>query len=329
MTRVRDHFLVPMAVINVYATNKCNFLCGHCITSSGPKERNILSGDQFVQWFEKIDHLNNVKAFHISGGEPFLNLNLLSGVCEVARKLRLQVGVNTNGFWHKNQRIRNFINNNNDVITDLFLSTSEWHISYQTVNDLKESIEFALDSVECVELMFVKRSDGASDLMNNFKSYFGNRIAYSESIVEHGGRAVNYLNIEECKPNYGENDLCDLVNRMTILESGDVIMCSNTYQYSQGNTGLLIGNLNSESIHTILKNHSINPLVKSFQAVGPKSIASFLIRNGIIESIKNEKQPSMCEWCTLVTSSKETVDSAISYLECSPYLSVLRSMGRL
>jgi len=96
MIAARDLFNYPTKVVGIYITNKCNFLCSHCCTDSGQKNKNLLTGAAISKYL--ADTHRDVEVYHISGGEPFMNPECIETVFAIARAHRRRVAINTSGF---------------------------------------------------------------------------------------------------------------------------------------------------------------------------------------------------------------------------------------
>jgi hypothetical protein len=110
-----DKLLIPKPVsAGIILSYKCSSECKHCIYFSSPrfdadwmsveeaeKILTVLSGNIHGSRFgNEIIGVNS--GIHFTGGEPFINFNLLLEVTKIAHKIRIpSVFVETNCFWAK------------------------------------------------------------------------------------------------------------------------------------------------------------------------------------------------------------------------------------
>jgi len=87
--------------IGLMLTARCNARCGHCSTSCGPHRTESLSRETIFRLMDEAADLAGEKplTFLLSGGEPFLDLELLLEILSHARRLGGAVSCVTNGYW--------------------------------------------------------------------------------------------------------------------------------------------------------------------------------------------------------------------------------------
>jgi len=95
---------------------RCNLQCSHCIVSAGPQEKEVIDSSVVSNVLNEAKP-NNIKVVHIYGGEPFLfQKDILPEIVEQALSRNLDVIVNTNGFWGKDEAsARNGLQNIQDL----------------------------------------------------------------------------------------------------------------------------------------------------------------------------------------------------------------------
>lgn len=84
-------------------TRKCNMNCKHCLR--GPGQNLIMSKELVNKLFEEVKEVDTIT---FSGGEPFLNLDIIEYVLEVIKERNVYVGgfyIVTNGKHYESRQI--------------------------------------------------------------------------------------------------------------------------------------------------------------------------------------------------------------------------------
>ena len=95
--------------VNFELTYDCNWNCSHCLQQGVRQRRSGLwlstdAGKQALHdaWFAGLVSAG----VNFTGGEPFLPQSNLPEFVETARSLKIEVRINTNGWWGKQERVR-------------------------------------------------------------------------------------------------------------------------------------------------------------------------------------------------------------------------------
>jgi Radical SAM superfamily/4Fe-4S single cluster domain len=92
----------PVALnVGFLYTSHCNARCGHCSTDCGPKSRTYLDEEAIYRTIEEAAAAVPDRPLQVclSGGEPFLDLDLLNRLIARARSRASDVTCVTNAFW--------------------------------------------------------------------------------------------------------------------------------------------------------------------------------------------------------------------------------------
>lgn len=113
---------------------RCNARCAHCSTSCGPTRSEALASDKIRQLMDEAAVLSAGEplAFHLSGGEPFLDLELLLGIIAHGRSLGASVTCVTNASWASSlEKARGIVSRVQGAgLRGLAISTSRFHLPY-------------------------------------------------------------------------------------------------------------------------------------------------------------------------------------------------------
>lgn len=88
-------------------TSRCNAACTHCTTSCGPHETQALSEREMLRLMDEAAAVSASAAlrFNLTGGEPFLDFDLLVRVVTHGAKLGGVVTCATNAYWARSDEI--------------------------------------------------------------------------------------------------------------------------------------------------------------------------------------------------------------------------------
>lgn len=273
----REHFRDRGAVIGLFLSNKCNFVCAHCCTESSPDEKDILPLGVLEEFLTSVAPSDDVKAFHASGGEPFLHPKHLQIISDYALKYGKLFGVNTNGYWAKSKVIKQLLAGDQlQGLTHLFISYSKWHEKFIPSELVNEAIEIGVSSRKKVELMIVYESIEELEHYRNVLTSDKKDLVIMSSPVDYIGRAAQLqpatLNLQE-PPSYSG---CNEANRPTLLSNGDFIACCNTVSYSAGNKGLHLGSAMSKSGDQLIRQYKESVQFKAIAHLGPQLVSATL-----------------------------------------------------
>jgi len=94
----------PLSSGGIILSYQCNSRCKHCLYASSPAWKEWMSNEQVEKVFLELKkHNQYMTGIHLAGGEPFLNLDLLTFAVKKGVQLGIPIAyVETNGFWCTN-----------------------------------------------------------------------------------------------------------------------------------------------------------------------------------------------------------------------------------
>jgi hypothetical protein len=95
------HSLVPVDSGGIMLTYKCSNRCRHCLYCSSPAWEEWIDLTDVSRIFEGLARTSqNMRGFHIAGGEPFLDFDLLLSVMRLSCEFGIPIEyVETNASW--------------------------------------------------------------------------------------------------------------------------------------------------------------------------------------------------------------------------------------
>ena len=122
----------------------CTSACGHCLYYCSPRwKKEYIDSEVLSKILQKIKSLG-CHSVHIGGGEPFLNLDGLKMVIEVARSLRVNIEyVETNSSWFRGREsaIETLSSLKKRGLSTLLISMSPFHNEHIPFYKVKGVIE--------------------------------------------------------------------------------------------------------------------------------------------------------------------------------------------
>lgn len=90
--------------LGLLITAHCNAACTHCATSCGPRRHEALTREQLFRIMDEAAAVNEDDElnFSISGGEPFIDFQLLLDIVAHGSALGASIGCQSNGYWASN-----------------------------------------------------------------------------------------------------------------------------------------------------------------------------------------------------------------------------------
>lgn len=128
-------------------TMKCNARCAHCCTHCGPYRNEAMSLQQLQRIISEAATVSGSAAFQvdITGGEPFLDFDLLQQVVAHGASLGAHMSCMTNGYWATSPEVAT---EKLRVLKDkglqaLGVSTSQPHQQFVALNRVRQALESA------------------------------------------------------------------------------------------------------------------------------------------------------------------------------------------
>jgi hypothetical protein len=93
----------------IVLTARCNASCAHCAKSYGPQRTEHLSREEILRLMDEAAAIDDGKdlSFDLTGGEPFLDFELLVDVVAHGTQLGGEMRCVTNAFWARTDELAN------------------------------------------------------------------------------------------------------------------------------------------------------------------------------------------------------------------------------
>jgi MoaA/NifB/PqqE/SkfB family radical SAM enzyme len=147
-------------VLGILITSKCNIICRHCCNESHPKATTVMSFSDIDKLIEEAGKSQNFREIGISGGEPFLFLDLLYNICNSAAKRKLSCSVTTNAFWARSNdsAVKILGQLKSAGLSALNVSTSIFHQEFINLSKVTTAVRAALELNLAARVNYVANS---------------------------------------------------------------------------------------------------------------------------------------------------------------------------
>jgi MoaA/NifB/PqqE/SkfB family radical SAM enzyme len=148
-------------------TAHCNASCTHCSTSCGPHRREHLSREQIFKLIDEAAELTSTEKLKVllSGGEPFLDFDLLLEVIRYAKGKRAIVTVVTNAYWATSvERARDLLIQLKQAgLRSFAISTSRFHQQFIKRQRVERALQASREVGMRCTLKYVRTRSDALD----------------------------------------------------------------------------------------------------------------------------------------------------------------------
>jgi MoaA/NifB/PqqE/SkfB family radical SAM enzyme len=133
--------------LGIVLTAHCNATCAHCSKSYGPHRTEHLGKLEIFRLMDQAVEIDDglPLAFDLTGGEPFIDFELLLEIVSHGSRLGAQISCVTNAFWARNDDVtRSKLTGLRDSgLTLLSVSVSRFHQRYVSVDRVRRALAVA------------------------------------------------------------------------------------------------------------------------------------------------------------------------------------------
>lgn len=190
--------LQPIEAGGILLDYRCNAACQHCLYASDSQTRLPITRTAVTEIVSTLTIVSKgLRGFHISGGEPFLDLSLLTHTISemVAYGLRLEF-VETNGSWGSKPTARQILRDLRSCgLERIRFSASPFHEPFIERSTLEKAIDLAREILgeESVYVFDRVSFDTCPDVPVSFDLVPGGRAGYF-MVVRGGGMPASEFN---------------------------------------------------------------------------------------------------------------------------------------
>jgi hypothetical protein len=149
------HEGLPLKLVLILLS-RCNAACTHCAPNCGPHRTEALRSDEIVRLMNEAAEIEDGEPleFHLTGGEPFINFELLTDVVAHGTRLGAKVCCVTNAYWARTPEIaRGKLGALKEAgLTVLSVSVSRFHEKFVPIRRARCALEAAKELGIATEL---------------------------------------------------------------------------------------------------------------------------------------------------------------------------------
>lgn len=292
--------------VDFLLTFKCPAECQHCSYKAGPKRIGFIKKREISGYLRELTKIHPLRAVWVHGGEPFLYFDILTYIIKEANKLGIsRLGVITNSFWAKNEKIakKKLEGLKKEGLNALTFSADFFHqefIPLENVrNALKSAVALGFEDIY-VDSYFVDDINSYNyfnqltkknlERLNDIKN-----IEFHQnpmSVEGRGTELIEYLKLKEeipsgnCPMPFWIDGNLQNPDTIEIDCEGNVTLCP----------GICIGNTNVQSITRIVQDYNVenHPILSIIDKEGPIGLLKIAKENGFKQDQQFVNECHLC-----------------------------------
>ncbi len=156
-------------------TTECNLRCKQCFMWKLKDDKNKLTGDEYISLIEEFNRLNENGAVILTGGEIFLQSNLLFQILSKCNSMNIETVVNTNGTLIPCEKYLELVTNGpQKLVFSLDSHREELHDYIRGVNGTFENVISTINSLVSIR----------NEMQPTEKKIYISTILHNENINE-------------------------------------------------------------------------------------------------------------------------------------------------
>ena len=293
------------SVFGILLTSKCNVSCRHCCNNSGPGSDRVLGLDYVKGLIDEAAKISSVREIGLSGGEPFLHLNLVREAIRHARGHGLTASVTTNGFWGKSARARKMLLDlQTDGLISLCISTSQFHQEFIGIETVVAAASVSLSTGLQTTINVVSSPDLHPDTIVAALGDLADKVGIVVMPCLPAGRATVAVEMQEfaALSPHPVGNCRHHFQKLAVDLDGDVWPCCSPGGFT---APLRMGNAKEKPVNEIVAGAVRNSLLAILDAVGPAFFLPFLREAGVTDELP-DLFADQCHLCHSMLSSPRT-----------------------
>ncbi|HYP09817.1 MAG TPA: radical SAM/SPASM domain-containing protein, partial [Bryobacteraceae bacterium] len=294
-------------VVGLLYTRTCPLACAHCIIESSPRATDKMRFGAAAELLPAIARHTTRICF--TGGEPLLYFNEILALVKAAKHLGLTTSVVSGAGWVRQARVaEERISRLRDAGLDkLCVSADRYHEVYSP----PERAHLLIDIARRAGIDVIVRGVIAANQNScQEKARFApGDVVYDPVPLVRLGAARSlpeeHFQYTERPP----SGRCKVALSPVVEPDGNVFACCGPSRYARKSSPLALGNINHESLDTILSRGAQDPILKALTLIGPYGLLELLEKHPATEQLVPMRRgyTGMCELCLDMTDSLEVV----------------------
>lgn len=287
---------------------RCNASCTHCSTSCGPQRTENLGRDKILALMDEAAALsqrgNEPLKFGITGGEPFLDFELLCQIVAHGKQLGAEMGCVSNAYWASSDEkaVQLLGRLQQDGLRVLSLSYSRFHQVYVKAQRVERALRIGSAlGLQCDLKLIRSRSDAEDeDTLRDWALAAGAHRVEIFSVLPHL-RAGAQLPEREYSRRLGLPAAPCPGTLTTVDWNGEAYMCAMPGAFSGY---FSLGNVQRTALEQIQERSCLGGKPRILRSQGPIYFARDIQKQGLGHRLR-PAYTSVCELCTHIGSDPE------------------------
>ena len=305
-------------------TRKCTIACPMCLFKCGPQRQETLSEELALKTLEEINRLK-IKCIGITGGEPFLEFNLMNDLAKMANYYGMIVILVTNSHWALTKIIalEKLGELKKAGITRIQISIDDQHQSHIPLDRVYNAVQAAKE-LGFEDIKLIGSTIGNSEKFKFYLLYLQEFLGLEINEIDliDGPRVSHKYYKDPSQKRYSISELenakslnipvgkpFDCLKDLMIDINGDVYPCCNNFIGR-------IGNLYKSNLNEMLINTKNNKYLQMLNQRGPNGLAAYLDKN-FNTGFYQDKYASWCELCARIFQKDSFKDLFVNGLPLS------------
>lgn len=277
----------------ILLTKECKLKCKHCFL--GEAKNITFAKSTLKQTFQQFREIGCTYVA-ITGGEPFLNYDLLEETVRLAGEGEMRCSINTSAYWGQALRMdERLAHLKNLGLTRLKLSTDSYHQEDVPIEVFSKSVALALDADIPVEVT-VCYTDIFEQLrtIGYLQDRFGDKIQMFRQQVGNYGRATEEMAVKSGECLSRDQWFCRELKSPVIFPNGDVYTCCgppiSEDLFPHDENPYILGNLFISPLSDLVKKYRETPWIQAIRSLE----STCQIKE---EEFKNKPCNTICDLC--------------------------------
>jgi organic radical activating enzyme len=300
--------------VGMVITYRCQVACPHCIIEAGPNRGERINTEDAFDWIRQIAGYRDghVQVLSLTGGEPFIDLDIVRLVSGFAADVGLSVSAVTNAFWASNEREATAILRSLPALEFVSVSADLYHQSVIPLDRVRIAVNALkqLDVPYSVSLCVTRFDDPNTQQFLQTLYEFTGPETIDTAVMFPVGRAARHIDLTSYRTSpYPSVAACPIASSPLILPDGRVLACVGPVIDLKGEHPLLLGDLHRESVATIFDRAERNTILHAIRVWGPRKIISLLQAAGLGAILPTSYlEDSPCSPCYSLMRNPEIIE---------------------
>jgi MoaA/NifB/PqqE/SkfB family radical SAM enzyme len=292
--------------LSIVLTDRCNIACSHCLPECDPKRKERLSWPAVEQIIRQAQARGTISTICFTGGEPFLDVPVLTRGVQLCAELGLESTVMTNAFWAKTQASARAMLERLRGLSRLGLSTDTFHQEFISVEHIENAVRAAHElDIECG--VRVCHLDSPAEELERVRQQLISVAGWYE--LEHQpvqplGRAREQVAYERIFAYDTELACCRSADVHSINPQGELTACCGATGSWRGAHPLKFGNVTEEPLSEVLARADQSWVLHALRLWGPAGLFRLAQQQSIAENapLPAPGIQNICELCSFVVT---------------------------